>query len=250
MNWEILLISLAVFIAYFLSATFGFGDALILLPILSIFIDIEIAIVFTGFWGFPQSIYQVLKYREEINWSFLKYFLPLVVPGVFFGIWLIIYVESIWIQTIISIIIIIYSCANFWKFYINYLERERKIAPPFLFFGGMLYGTISSWTGTPGPISVIYLEYSGHYREKFIANNTAIVVLAGIFKLSLYLINNLFPLDYIWIFFIGLILCLIATRLGHIVTPKISIDKFRIIINLILLVVGIRLLTISLIEIF
>ena len=243
---EIIFMLIAVFVAYYLSATFGFGDALILLPILTFFIDIEVGIIFTGFWAFPQAIQQVIKYRKYVDKNFLLYFLPTVIPGIFLGIWLIIILSSVWMQVIIGFFILGYVCYNFskqWKKIEEEKEEEtHSLSKPSLLIGGFAYGTISSWVGAPGPISIIYLEYSGHYRESFIANNTAIVVLAGIFKLSLYLINSLFPLDYIWLFIGGLLLCLIATKLGHYTTPKISVEKFQGIINVILLIVGVRMI--------
>jgi uncharacterized membrane protein YfcA len=215
-------------------------------------VEIQVAIIFTGFWGFPQAILQVIRYRHFLDKFFLQFFLPTVIPGIYLGIWLIIYLPAIWMQIIIGFFIIGYVLYKFhnqtWKK--NQLdtqsEKERATKPTrmmpkwAILTGGFTYGTISSWIGTPGPISIVFLEISGHYREKFIANNTAIVVLAGIFKLTLYLTNSLFPVEYLWFFLGGLGLCFIATKLGHITTPKISMDKFQLIINLILAFVGFR----------
>jgi hypothetical protein len=246
---DIIFMLIAVFVAYYISATFGFGDALILLPILTFFIDIEVGIIFTGFWAFPQAIQQVIKYRQYVDKNFLLYFLPTVIPGIFLGIWLLVIVSSVWIQIILGFFILAYVSYNFYKKWKNIEEEDlRYLSKPSLLIGGFAYGTISSWVGAPGPISIIYLEYSGHYRESFIANNTAIVVLAGIFKLSLYLINGLFPLEYIWLFIGGLLLCLIATKLGHYTTPKIPVEKFQGIINIILLIVGIRMIVSGILD--
>lgn len=242
MSIELGLMLVAVFVAYFLSATFGFGDALILLPILSLFIDIKIGIIFTGFWGFPQAIQQIIKYRNSIDKKFLLFFVSASIPGIFLGIWLILYLESVWIQITISIIILVYSSKNLIEIYQNIEQKANHISDYWLIGGGFSYGTISSWVGTPGPVSILFLEYTGHYRENFIANNSAIVFVAGIFKLSLYLINGLFPSDNLFLFIGGLILCFIATKLGHHLTPKISIGNFQIILNALLLIVGMKML--------
>lgn len=232
----------AVFFAYYLSATFGFGDALILLPILSFFVDLQVGIIFTGFWGFPQAIQQVIKYRSSIDKDFLVFFLPTVVPGIFLGIWLILYVSSVWMQIVISLFIITYVGYNLYKRWKEIDETPQTFSKLGLLVGGFSYGTISSWVGTPGPISIIILEHTGHYRESFIANNASIVVLGGFFKLSLYLINGLFNTDYMWLFLGGLVLCLFATKLGHFTTPKIPVKKFQLIINVVLIIVGFRML--------
>lgn len=246
MNPEMVIMLIAVFIAYFLSATFGFGDALILLPIFSLFIDIEVAVIFTGFWSFPQSIQQLVKYHKFTEKKFLIYFLPSIIPGIFLGIFLILYVPSIWIQFLVGILILVYvgyKSIKEWKkskeiklmeidekdsnvdehnhnktetgssrLYRNSLEKT--LSYPSLILGGFLYGTASSWVGTPGPISIIYLDVSGFMREKFIANSNAIILIAGVFKLSIYLINGMFPVDYIWLFFGGLVLCLVAITMA------------------------------------
>ncbi|MHA1610856.1 MAG: sulfite exporter TauE/SafE family protein [Promethearchaeota archaeon] len=243
MDPTLLLMLVAVFFSYYISATFGFGDALILLPILSIFVDLEVGIIFTGFWAFPQALQQVVKYWHSIDRQFLIYFLPTVIPGIFFGIWLLMYLSSLWMQLIIGIFIVGYVCYNFYSRRSQFVEKTvSRLHPLVLLSGGAIYGTVSSWVGTPGPVSIIFLEYSGHYREAFIANNTAIVVLAGIFKLSLYLINGLFPEGYSVLFLGGLVLCVIATKLGHLTTPKISVAKFQMVINIILAVVGVRMI--------
>ncbi len=280
MDPNLLLMLGAVFVAYYLSATFGFGDALILLPILAIFVDLEVGIIFTGFWAFPQAIQQVIRYRHYIDRRFLTYFLPTVIPGIFFGIWLLMYLPSVWMQLVIGMFIMGYVGYNLLSrrsqstsnIDINNIGRNnneeknmtatqiqtesqsqtesqiqtqtqvQKTHPLILISGGAVYGTVSSWVGTPGPVSIIFLESSGHYRESFIANNTAIVVLAGLFKLSLYLINGLFPEEYLGLFLGGLVLCVIATKLGHYTTPRIPVDKFTLVINLILVVVGLRMI--------
>lgn len=247
MNFELVILLLVVFVAYLLSATFGFGDALILLPVLSIFIDIEIGIIFTGFWAFPQAVQQVIKYRQHLDKRYLLYFLPTVIPGIFLGIWFILFLDSKWMEIIIALFIIGYASYNFWQMKLHSEkqappEQANSLPPIVLGICGFTYGTISSWVGTPGPISVVLLEYTGHYRENFIANNTAIVVIAGVFKLSLYLINGLFPIDYLGLFLGGLAICLLATKLGHILTPKIPVHQFRVVLNGILLIAGFRML--------
>ena len=251
---------LAVFGAYLISATFGFGDALILLPLLSIFIDVEIAIIFTGFWGFPQAIQQIIKYHRLIDRYFLKWFLPSVIPGIVLGIFLMLYLQTVWIELMIAVFILGYVAYQFYQTFKahskklttpplntpempNIVPKENTISqghPALLLSSGFVYGTISSWVGTPGPISIMALELTHHRREHFIANNTAIVVVAGSLKLSLYVINGLFPIEYLGFFLGGLGLCLLATRLGHYLTPKIPIAKVQIIISTILSVVGIK----------
>ena len=47
-----------------LAATIGFGDALIIIPLLSLIMNPRSAIVFIGYWGLFMNIVNITKYRS------------------------------------------------------------------------------------------------------------------------------------------------------------------------------------------
>ena len=89
------------------------------------------------------------------------------------------------------------------------------------------------------------MERTGHERESFIANFSLASLIISPFKLGIYLWNGLFPVEFIGVFLVGIILIFLLTKIGHWLTPKIHKEKFYFLILILLLIISIRLIVAS-----
>lgn len=161
-----------VFFAIFISATFGFGDALISMPLLTLLIGgadtaplVALLSTFTSgiiFW----------RDRRNVAWRRLLPLLAAAILAMPFGFWLARSFDEQTMKIYLGIVIIIFSSYNiFIKPFlaaatlppaIDGSEQRQTIDPKALFFGGLsgvfggaynisgppvvLYGTIAAWS--------------------------------------------------------------------------------------------------------
>ncbi len=247
-------ILLFITLSSFVYGLIGFGDALILIPIITPIIGIQSAIVLTNFWGIFPSLVNLIQYRKFVEWKFVGKVLLAAVPGAIIGVFLIPYVAAQILEIILGIFIVLFSVI---KLYI-YLIRDRKPKLPqtevdevkeeipirkvpefVIYLGGFSNGFLASVISAAGPINVALLESTGHHRESLIGNFAAILLPLSLLRLPLYIINGVCPLDLWIVFLLAIPIILIFTKIGHLLTPKIPIKIFQIIVLIFLLAIGV-----------
>jgi len=188
----IILISL---IAIFFSSTvygiIGFGDALILIPILAPIIGIKEAVILVNIWGTFPALLNYIKYKEFLDRGYFLRIVSLGIPATILGTYLIINIRLEWIELILGVFILIYSSLKL----VNYVKRQSQIemekeintTSPLILFGGFSYGLLTGLIGAAGPINVALLEKTGHYRESFIGNFAAIGTVLSVSRIPFYL---------------------------------------------------------------
>ena len=256
---EFFLILLILALAMFVGSITGFGDSLIFIALATaIFLDVRIAIVLASFWSIFLSTFNAINYRHYYDKKFLK---KQVIPGIIgivIGSFLLVISSLLWLELSLGIFILIYvmtklnkirkegilSSENFKEF--SNLDNDKKEISNVLFFTGTFsYGFLSGLIGASGPINVVLLEKTGHERESFIANFSLASLIISPFKLGIYLWNGLFPVEFIGVFLVGIILIFLLTKIGHWLTPKIPKEKFSFLILILLLIISIRLIVAS-----
>ena len=246
---ETIIILLILAFAMLVGSTLGFGDSLTFIPLAGIFLDVRIATVLMGFWSTLLSILNAIKYRSYIDKPFLKKYIGPGIIGVIFGAILIVVAPIRWIELFLGLFIILYLIVKIRELKREEQEKQEKITeiPDGLFYtGAFSYGLLSGLIGAAGPINVALLESTGHERESFIGNFAIISALVSSVKLVIYSWNGLFPLEFIWLFLIGIVVIFIVTRFGHWLTPKIPTKEFQILIMILLAIISIRLIVVSL----
>ena len=246
---EIIFILLILAFAMLVDSTLGFGDSLIFIPLAGIFLDVRVATVIMGFWSTLLSILNAIKYQSYIDRPFLKKYLGPGIIGVILGAILIIVAAIRWIELFLGLFIILYLIVKIRELKRKDIENSEilKEIPNGLFYtGAFSYGLLSGLIGASGPINVALLERTGHERESFIGNFAIISALISSVKLLIYSWSGLFPLEFIWMFFVGIVVIFIVTRFGHWLTPKIPKEEFQILVMILLTIISIRLIIVSL----
>jgi len=251
---EFLFILLILALAMLIGSTIGFGDSLILIPLVAIFLDIRTAIVLAGFWSIFLSILNAIKYRNNIDKSFVKKHVGFGILGAIIGSLLIVIAPLQWLEIFMAVFIMVYVITKIREMRkIKAIKEEniellnstidpvKSIPNFFIYSGGFSYGLLSGLIGAAGPINVALLERTGHEREEFIGTFAIISVIIGTIKTGIYLGKNLFPIELLVVYLLGFIVIFVMTRIGHWLTPKIPKEKFKIIVLLLLIVISIRL---------
>jgi len=240
----IYLILIPIFLSSMVYGIVGFGDALILIPIITPIIGVKTAIILVNIWGTLPALVNFIKYRDFLDYGYFWRFLSLGIPATIFGTYLLINIYFEWIELILGVFIFSYSLIKLRQYIkiLNKIEIQKELnsSSPIIFVGGFSYGLLTGLISAAGPVNVALLEKTGHYRESFIENFAAIGTILSISRIPFYFLENAFPYDLLFVFLLAFPIIICGTKLGNQFTHKISVRKFQIIIFLFLLAVSLK----------
>ena len=222
----------------------GFGDALILIPIITPIIGFKNAVILVNLWGILTAFLNFIKYRNLLDKGYLIRFLSLGIPATIFGTFLLIEIRLEWVELIFGAFILGYSAIKLR----NYLKKKDDIedrtrlnsTSPLIIAGGFSYGLLSALISAAGPLNVAMLEKTGHYRENFIGNFAAIGFSLSIARTPFYFIANIFPYELLILFLLGFPIIFLGTKFGQRLTHKIPIKTFQVLVFCFLIVIGLK----------
>ncbi len=222
----------------------GFGDALILIPIITPIIGFKNAIILVNLWGILTAFLNFVKYRKLLDKGYFIRFLSLGIPATIFGTFLLIEIGLEWVELIFGAFILGYSAIKLSK----YLKKKKDIedktrlnsTSPLIIAGGFSYGLLTALISAAGPLNVAILEKTGHYRESFIGNFAAIGFSLSIARTPFYFITNIFPYELLILFLLGFPMIFLGTKSGQRLTPKIPIKEFQVLVFCFLIVIGLK----------
>lgn len=243
---------IAIFFSSMVYGIIGFGDALILIPIITPIIGIKNAVVLVNLWGILTAFLNFVKYRKLLDKGYFLRFLSLGIPATIIGTFLFIEIGLEWIELILGIFIFSYSIVKLYLYFKKAedieLRTQINTTSPFIIAGGFSYGLLTALISAAGPINVAMLERTGHYKENFIENFAAIGVFLSIARTPFYFTTNIFPYDLFLLFLLGFPIIFLGTKFGHRITPKIPIKTFQIVIFCFLIVIGIKSIVTSILS--
>ena len=235
---------IAIFFSSMVYGVIGFGDALILIPIITPIIGFKNAVILVNLWGILTAFLNFIKYRKLLDKGYLIRFLSLGIPATIFGTFLLIEIRLEWVELIFGAFILGYSAIKLRKYLKKKADIENKTrlnsTSPLIIAGGFSYGLLSALISAAGPLNVAMLETTGHYRENFIGNFAAIGFSLSIARTPFYFITNIFPYELLTLFLLGFPIIFLGTKFGQRFTRKIPINTFQVLVFCFLIVIGLK----------
>lgn len=231
-----LLIMLIIFIAATVFATFGFGDALLAMPFLSLMLGVQKATPLLALCGLTLALSLLGAGYKHIR---VKESLKLIVGsliGVPLGVWILKSGDDRNIRIAVGVIIASIALYNIIRPTLNAMKSEWS-APIFGFAGGVLGGAFN----TSGPPVVLYGAMRQWPPMVFVGMMQAYFIPTDIFVIAGHLQSGLLNVEILLLFawcFPGLIL---AVFIGHQLKKWIPVEKFRTGVFVIILASGIML---------
>lgn len=97
------------FIATLVRSTFGFGESLIAVPLLILFMPVEVAVPLSVLISILIAAVVVVQDRSQIHFKSAKWLIIFATLGIPIGLWLLIYANENSIKSILGVLIICYS---------------------------------------------------------------------------------------------------------------------------------------------
>lgn len=234
---ENILFLIIAFITTIISGMFGFGTAIILIPLASFFIEIKKAIAILTIYFMAVNISQIYLFWKNIDWKITGYILLGSVPAVIIGAYLMVIAPSEIIKRILGIIIILYVLNEIFQFFKKYKIKKWGIS-----FVSIFYGFFAGIIGTGSAIKAALLTHMGLTKERFIALIAITAIFLNIIKTLIYsksfLISSLdipFIISLIIVGFIGI-------YIGKLFVKKMSPKFFRYGILTLLFIMALKLI--------
>ncbi len=241
MNWVLIFIIAIIFVSAFVRSTFGFGDALIAMPLLALFIGLNIATPLVGLCAVTYSI--LILYKE---WRRIKYKdVVVLIITAFIGIPIGIYFLKENYEGIMKLIlggfIVLFALFNIFKPKLFYLKNSKSA---FLF--GFISGILGGAYNTNGPPIVIYSALRRWEPKTFRASMQGYFLPTGFMIAMSHAIGGLWTKEVLLNYAIVLPFIILAVFLGGLLNRKIQKDQFNIYIFILLLIIGTLLIAKSL----
>jgi uncharacterized membrane protein YfcA len=239
---EIVIILCIVFFSTLVRSTFGFGDALIAMPLLAFFIDIKIATPLIALVAFFIAISILIRNLKKVEFRSAWRLIVSSLIGIPIGLWYLKDINENIIKLVLGILVFFFAIYSLVKPRIIAL-RNDGFAWIFGFFAGILGGAYN----TNGPPIVIYSSLKKWNPQNFRATLQGYFFTTGILVIIGHGLSGNFTNEVLRYCLYCLPLVLIAIVLGAFFNKKFSPEKFHKYIYIILVILGTMLIINSLI---
>lgn len=215
----------------------GFGVALVALPLMGFFIDIKVAIPLILLLGLVINftlIFQLLTHIDYKKWIILFLF---SLPGIYFGVSVLKYVDSSSLELLIGCVVIFTSL-----FLMFNTASSKELNKFWAGLAGFISGFLGGSIGATGPPVVIYTSIQPWDKEQIKTTMVSYFILTGIGILVFYLLNGLITKQILISFGYCTPPLVSGVACGIFIFNRINDTLYRRIINILLIVLGIMLL--------
>lgn len=194
---DIILLSLAAFIASVLTFFSGFGLGTLLTPVMLIFFPVELAIALTGVVHLFNNLYKIILVGRHANVQVIKTFgIPAVLASVL-GAWILVNFpvtepvhrysimgkefEVFLLKLLISLFLIFFALTDVLPYFKKLQFGKSKLA-----IGGFFSGFFGGLSGNQGALRSAFLIKMGLSKEAFVGTAVVVSTMVDFTRLGVY----------------------------------------------------------------
>ncbi len=232
-NLDISLIIIIVLIASTIRSAFGFGDALIAMPLLAFFISIKTATPFVAMIGLTISIIILAKNWKTAYTQGLWVLILFCFLGVPIGVFALKYLDESYVKLILSIIIVLSSTFNLLKPNLISIKSNNLV-----WIFGLISGFLGGAYNTNGPPVIIYGRLKGWNPLNFRAILQTVFLPTNLIIIASQGVGGFWSKEVIYYYLISLPAIIIGTIAGSFIVKRINSQKYMAVIDLLLIFIG------------
>ena len=220
-------------LAEILGVLAGFGSSIFFVPLAAWFVDVESVLGLTACFHLGSNGLKLFFFRKGVNWKFVRPILLSSVVFVALGAWLARATAPVGIELSIA------AVAIGWSVYQWLMPNWRwPASQKSLLWGGGISGFLAGITGTGGMIRGLVLSSFGLSAELFIATNAVIDLFVDATRSVVYAANGFIHLHDLRLLPMLFIASWIGTWLGKMLLTRVSENRFRQIVLLVIFLSG------------
>ncbi|WP_369964184.1 sulfite exporter TauE/SafE family protein [Mammaliicoccus lentus] len=153
----LILVVIAILLGALVRNIFGFGEALVTMPLLSLLnIDFKLSVSIVAIIGILVTFPVFIKSRKDIDWSIIKRLLIGSIIGAPIGIFIVNWTDEAVIVKCLGIFILVYGLVNLINQFVKVYQMNKKIPNQFDYIAGTIAGLLGSAYNSHGVPIVIY----------------------------------------------------------------------------------------------
>jgi hypothetical protein len=227
-------VAAVLFLSSLTRATFGFGDALFALPLLSAVIGVRASAPLVLLIGFSLSIMMLIRYWKFFRIANIWRILLAAVCGIPVGIFLLKGIDESIMKLILSFLTIGFSLYNLF----NPNIRRSKHVPVVHYSLGFVSGVFGGAYNIPGPPLVMLSALSGWPPDIFRVNLQSIFLIMGPIVIFGHTVSGLLTREVALLALISFPFAFGAFFLGKFIASKLSPERFYSLVYILILLVG------------
>jgi uncharacterized membrane protein YfcA len=218
---QIFIFILIIMMSTALRSAFGFGNALIAMPLLILLLDIKIATPLVGLIGLITAVLMLLREGRQLELKDAIYLFLASLAGIPVGLYLLISVPEVIVKWILGLVLIGFGLFNLTGINLPKIENPY-LSIPF----GILSGILGGAYNANGPPVVIYGLMRGWSQEKFRSTLQGYFLMAGIVVAVSQGVVGLWTSQVLRYFLISIPVVFLGVLSGGIIASKIPADRF------------------------
>ena len=223
------------FVATLMRSTFGFGESLVAVPLLSLFLPIAIAVPLSVLISILIASVVVIQDHHKIHFNSAKWLIIYAVLGIPIGLLILIYGNEQWVKIGLGAIIILYALYALIDKNSIVLDTDSKF---WLFSCGFLSGILGGAYGINGPPLVVYGNMRKWSAQHFRATLQAYFLPVSLIGTLGYAVKGLVTITVFEYFLIALPAAIPAIYLGRHLNLKLGDGTFFKYVYLLLMFIG------------
>jgi uncharacterized membrane protein YfcA len=223
------------FIATLMRSTFGFGESLVAVPLLSLFLPIVVAVPLSVIISILIALVVVVQDHHKIHFNSAKWLIIFALFGIPIGLLVLIYGNEQAVKIGLGIIIILYALYSLIGKNSVTLDTDNKF---WLFTCGFLSGILGGAYGLNGPPLVVYGNMRKWSAQHFRATLQAYFLPVSLVGTIGYAIKGLVTTAVLKYFLIALPAAIPAIYLGRYLNFKLKDHTFFKYVYLLLMCIG------------
>ena len=221
------------FVATIVRSTFGFGKALVAMPLLAMLIGVKTAAPLVALLAFASGVIIVLESWRSIHFRSAWRLVLSSAAGIPVGLWCLKRLPEWQMHLALGVVVIVFAAHDLLRPRLVTLKGE-KLAYLFGFAAGALGGAYN----TSGPPVVIYGTLRRWPPREFRATLQGYFLPTGMLVAAGHGATGMWTGRIAWLFAIALPLVVVATLLGGWLNRRAPTEKFARWVNVLLLLIG------------
>lgn len=227
------------FFATLVRSTFGFGESLVGVPLLVLFIPLNLAVPLSVLLSVFIALLVVVQDHREIHLQSAKWLILYALLGIPFGLLILVYGNEYWVKLALGLLIIGYSGYTLLAKNALHLEHDNRF---WLFVCGFLSGVLGGAYGLNGPPLVMYGNMRRWSAKHFRATLQAYFLPASLIGVIGYAIQGLMTWTVLKYFLICLPATIPAIFLGRYFNRRLQGAAFFTYVYIGLILIGLLLI--------
>lgn len=171
------------FAATLVRSTFGFGEALVAVPLFALVIPIEVAVPLAVALSILVALVAVIQDRREVQFESAKWLIVYALLGIPIGLGALVYADAYYVKLALGALIAGYAAYSLAARRTAHLERDSRA---WLFACGLVSGVLGGAYGLNGPPLVVYGNLRRWSATQFRATLQAYFLPASVLGLAGY----------------------------------------------------------------